>query len=74
MEAEEWGGGGRGTYHMNGVKWMRGGHWGARGPHSINIPDFTIKHFIARRDLKHSLDYSTSLVRNLLAGLLYTNC
>ena len=24
------------TYHMNNVRWMRGGRWG-RGPHSYNI-------------------------------------
>ena len=45
---------------------------GGRGPHSNNVPDSTIELFIARRDLKLSLD-STALVRNLLTDLLHTN-
>ena len=49
-----------------------GGGGGGRGPHSNNVPDSIIELFIARRDLKRSLD-STSLVRNLLTDLLHTN-
>ena len=57
-------------WHQVDVRWTLGGG----GPHSNNVPDSTIEHFIARWDPKRSLDweYSTSSVRNLLAGLLHT--
>ena len=62
------------TYHVNDVRWMRGGRRG-EGPHSNNILDFTIEHSNDSQDSWSSQDrqYSASLVRNSLYCLLHTS-
>ena len=76
MEAKEWEGGCwkylAHEWRQVDARWTLREGGGGRGPHSNNVPDSTIELFIARRDLKRSLD-STSLVRNLLTDLLHTN-